>query len=143
MLLLEGNDLWVNLKSSFVDIDELWIETTQFQVAFPTGHDCPDENGRPDGHLQNIFLEKKPAVFNVVVAGDEFGEIQVRSVLIDKSHIGMNETHRGMFIEDADFMLQVFRQHNIIVVQDVHIVAVGEFQTSVGIAHEPQVGLVA
>ena len=25
MLLLEGNDLWVNLKTSFVDIDELLL----------------------------------------------------------------------------------------------------------------------
>jgi hypothetical protein len=53
MLLLEGNDLWVNLKSSFVDIDELLL-FLKYQ------HFC--------GYLQLAFSDTQCAVF--IVQGD-------------------------------------------------------------------------
>jgi len=53
MLLLEGNDLWVNLKSSFVDIDELLL-FLKYQ------HFC--------GYLQLEFSDIQCAVF--IVQGD-------------------------------------------------------------------------
>jgi hypothetical protein len=76
MLLLEGNDLWVNLKTSFVDIDELLLFLKYQQFS---------------GYLQLEFSDNQCAVFiqqgdviNGVVALEEernTGSKAVRSIL--------------------------------------------------------------
>jgi len=72
MLLLEGNDLWVNLKTSFVDIDELMLFLKQQQFS---------------GYLYFEFSESQCALFlqqgdvvNGVVALLEERNVSARAV---------------------------------------------------------------
>ncbi len=77
MLLLEGNDLWVNLKTSFVDIDELLLFLKKQKFS---------------GYLHFEFSDSQCAVFiqagdvvNGIVAIEEernIGSKAVRSILI-------------------------------------------------------------
>jgi len=77
MLLLEGNDLWVNLKTSFVDIDELLLYLKKQKIC---------------GYLHFEFSDSQCAVFiqagdvvNGIVAIEEernIGSKAVKSILI-------------------------------------------------------------
>jgi len=77
MLLLEGNDLWVNLKTSFVDIDELMLYLKKQKFC---------------GYLHFEFSDSQCAVFiqagdvvNGIVAIEEernIGSKAVKSILI-------------------------------------------------------------
>ena len=72
MLLLEGNDLWVNLKTSFVDIDELllFLKNQKFsgylQIEF-SGSQCA------------LFLQEGDVV-NGIVALDEERNVGIKAV---------------------------------------------------------------
>ncbi len=77
MLLLEGNDLWVNLKTSFVDIDELMLFLKQQKFSGYLHFEFSDSQCA-------LFLQQGDVVNGVVALPEErnVGERAVRRVLV-------------------------------------------------------------
>jgi len=77
MLLLDGNDLWVNLKTSFVDIDELLIFLKFQQFSGYLQFEFTDSQCA-------VFIEQGDVVNGVVALEDErnTGSKAVRSILV-------------------------------------------------------------
>jgi hypothetical protein len=77
MLLLEGNDLWVNLKTSFVDIDELLLFLKQQKFSGYLHFEFTDSQCA-------LFLQQGDVVNGVVALREErnVGARAVKSILI-------------------------------------------------------------
>jgi hypothetical protein len=76
MLLLEGNDLWVNLKTSFVDIDELLLFLKYQHFSGYLQLEFSDSQGA-------VFIQQGDVVNGVVALEEErnTGSKAVRSIL--------------------------------------------------------------
>ena len=77
MLLLEGNDLWVNLKTSFVDIDELLLFLKQQKFSGYLHFEFFDSQGA-------LFLQQGDVVNGVVAMLEErnVGGLAVKRILV-------------------------------------------------------------
>ena len=77
MLLLEGNDLWVNLKTSFVDIDELLLFLKKQEFSGYLHFEFSDSRC-------TVFVQAGDVVNGLVAVKEErnIGTKAVKSILI-------------------------------------------------------------
>ena len=77
MLLLEGNDLWVNLKTSFVDIDELLLFLKRQKFSGYLNFEFSDSNCA-------AFVQSGDVVNGIVAIEEEryIGSRAIKSILI-------------------------------------------------------------